>query len=196
MYNADIQSGRLDPKSIPVASAQFGLEPDDLAGLPNGFSTTGYICTRYLDNRLEHRLEGGPEVVVFSEEVRKDLRRLATHVDSRTAEGQEDEAPGLDDVIGGWQVGTTKIDRERGFELQSWLDSAIAFVDENDTTEDARHTRLLEYTRIPEQRAAVLEKLKSRLPVHSSTSNNYFRVRPNLHLRRLADRVEQDLARR
>ena len=26
LYNADIQSGRLDPKSIPVASAQFELE--------------------------------------------------------------------------------------------------------------------------------------------------------------------------
>ena len=192
LYNADIQSGQLDPKSIPVASAQFELEPDDLAGLPNGFSTTGYICTRYLDNRLEHQLEGGPEVVVFSEEVRKDLRRLATHVDSRAAEGQEDEAPGLDDVIGGWQVGTTKIDRERGFELQSWLELAIVFVDENDTAEAARHTRLLEYTRIPEQRAAVLEKLKSRLPAFVYF-NNYFRVRPSLHLRHFAERVEQDL---
>ena len=192
LYNADIQSGQLDPKSIPVASAQFELEPDDLTGLPNGFSTTGYICTRYLDNRLEHQLEGGPEVVVFSEEVRKDLRRLATHVDSRAAEGQEDEAPGLDDVIGGWQVGTTKIDRERGFELQSWLEAAIEFVDENDTAEDARHTRLLEYTRIPEQRAAVLEKLKSRLPAFVYF-NNYFRVRPSLHLRHFAERVEQDL---
>ena len=190
LYNADIQSGRLDPKSIPVASAQFELEPDDLAELPDGVGTTGYSCTRYLNNRLAHTLEGGPEVVVFSEEIRKDLRRLATHVDSRAA--QEDEAPGLDDVIGDWQVGTTKIDRERGFELQSWLDSAIEFVDENDTAEDARHTRLLEYTRIPEQRAAVLEKLKSRLPAFVYF-NNYVRVRPSLHLRHFAERVEQDL---
>ena len=196
LYNADIQSGQLDPKSIPVASAQFELEPDDIAELPDGFGATGYSCTRYLNNRLAHTLKGGPEVVVFSEEIRKDLQRLATYVDRHAAEGQEDEAPGLganlDDVIGGWQVGTTRIAGDRATELQSWLDSAIEFVDENDTAEDARHTRLLEYTRIPEQRAAVLEKLKSRLPV-LVYSNNYFRVRPNLHLRRLADRVEQDL---
>ena len=196
LYNADIQSGRLDSKSIPVASAQFELEPDDLAELPDGFGATGYCCTRYLNNRSSHTLEGGPEVVVFSEEIRKDLRRLATHVDSRSAEGREDDEPSpsaeLDDIIGGWQVGTTRIDGDRAAEMRSWLDSIIEFVDENDTAEDARHTRLLEYTRISEQRDGAVAKLKSRLPV-LVYFNNYFRVRPNLHLRRLADRVEQDL---
>ena len=196
LYNADIQSGRLDPKSIPVASAQFELEPEDLAELPNGFGATGYSCTRYLNNRLTHTLEGGPEVVVFSEEIRKDLQRLATHVDSHAAEGQEDEEPGLgaglDDVIGDWQVGTTRIAADRATELRHWLDSALPFVDEKDATEDARHTRLLEYTRIPEQRDVALTKLNRRLPVFVYF-NNYFRVRPNLHLRHLADRVQQNI---
>ena len=50
LYNADIQSGRLDPKNIPVASAWFELEPGDLAELPDGFGATGYRCTRYLDS--------------------------------------------------------------------------------------------------------------------------------------------------
>ena len=196
LYNADIQSGRLDPKSIPVASAQFELEPDDLAELPDGFGATGYSCTRYLDNRFSQALEGGPEVVVFSEDIRKDLRRLAIHVDSHAAEGQEDEAPGLsanlDDVIADWQVGTTRISGDHAAELRRWLDSVIEFVDENDATEDQRHTRLLGHTRIAEERDAAVKKLKSRLPVFVYF-NNYFRVRPNLHLRHFADRVEQNL---
>ena len=196
LYNADIQSGRLDPQSIPVASAQFELEPDDLAELPDGCGATGYRCTRYLNNRFMNTLEGGPEVVVFSEGIRKDLKRLATHVDSRAAEGQDDEGPGigasLDDVIGEWQVGTTKIDGDQATELRHWLDSVIEFVDESDATEDQRHTRLLEYTRIFEQRAATLAKLNGRLPAFVYF-NNYFRVRPNLHLRRFAERVEQEL---
>ena len=196
LYNADIQSGRLDPKSIPVASARFELEPDDLAELPDGFGTTEYRCTKYLNNGFTHTLEGGPEVVVFSEEIRKDLMRLATHVDSRAAQEQEEEEPGfsagLDDFIGSWQVGTTRIAGVRATELRSWLDSALPFVDEKDATEDARHTRLLEYTRISEQRDGALAKLKSRLPVFVYF-NNYFRVRPNLHLRHLADRVENNL---
>ena len=196
LYNADIQSGRLDPKSIPVASAQFELEPDDLAELSDGFGATGYSCTRYLNNRLTYTLEGGPEVVVFSEEIRKDLQRLATHVDSHAAEGQEDEEPGigasLDDVIGDWQVGTTRIAADRATELRSWLDSALPFVDEKDAAEDARHTRLLRYIRIAEARDVALTKLNRRLPVFVYF-NNYFRVRPNLHLRHLADRVEQNI---
>ena len=196
LYNADIQSGRLDPKSIPVASARFELEPDDLAELPEGFSATGYKCTRYLDNRFTHTLEGGPEVVVFSEEIRKDLQRLATHVDRNAAEGQEEAAPGLvaslNDVIGDWRVGATSITGDCATELRSWLDSVMEFVDESDTAEDARHTRLLEYTRISEQRNGAVAKLKSRLPV-LVYFNDYFRIRPNLHLRHLAERVENNL---
>ena len=196
LYNADIQSRRQDSKNIPVASARFELEPDDLAELPDDFGATGYSCTRYLDNTFTHTLEGGPEVVVFSEEIRKDLRRLATHFDSRAADGQMDEEPGLGaglaDVIGDWQVGTTKIAGDCATELRCWLDSALPFVDEKDATEDARHTRLLEYTRISEQRDGVIAKLESRLPV-LVYFNNYFRVRPSLHLRHLADRVKQNL---
>ena len=196
LYNADIQSGQLAPKSIPVASAQFELEPDDLAELPGGFGATGYSCTRYLNNRLVHWLEGAPEIIVFSEEIRKDLQRLAIHVNSHAAESQDDNESGLDanlaDVISDWQVGTTKIFGDRAAELRDWLDSVIEFVDENNTAEDQRHTRLLEYTRIPEQRDAALKKLYERLPVFVYF-NNYFRVRPNLHLRHLADRVDNNL---
>ena len=196
LYNADIQSRKRDPSEIPVASARFALEPDDLAELPDGFGTTEYRFTRYLNNRFTHTLEGGPEVVVFSDEIRKDLQRLAIYVDKHAAEGREGDEPlpgaELDDIISSWKVATTKIDREHEPELQRWLDSVIEFVDENDTAEDARHTRLLEYTRIPEQRDGALAKLKSRLPV-LVYFNNYFRVRPNLHLRHLADRVERNL---
>ena len=196
LYNADIQSGLVDPKSIPVADARFELEPGDLAELPDGFGATEYRCTRYLNNGFTDTLKGGPEVVVFSEEIRKDLMRLATHVDNRAAQEQEEEEPGfgagLDGVIGNWQVGTTRIAGRRATELRRWLDSALQFVDEKDATEDARHTRLLEYTRISEQRDGALAKLKSRLPVFVYF-NDYFRVRPNLHLRHLADRVENKL---
>ena len=196
LYNADIQSQKRDPSEIPVASARFVLEPDDLAELPDAFSATEYCCTRYLDNDLRGWLEGGPEVVVFSEEVRKDLTRLAAHVDSRAAEGQEDIEPGLranlDDVIADWQVGTTRISGDRATELRMWLDWVIEFVDENDTAEDQRHTCLLGYTRIHDEHEAALTKLRSRLPLFVYF-NNYFRVRPNLHLSRFADRVEQNL---
>ena len=196
LYSADLQSKKRDPAKIPIASAEFALDPDDLGGLPEGFSATGYRCTRYLSNELRYSLLGSPEVVVFTEEVRKDLMRLVAHVEKRADEDEENDEPGiradLDEVIGGWQVGTTTISGDRAAELRNWLDSANEFVDENDTTQDRRHTRLLAYTRIPEQRGTVLARLHSRLPVFVYF-NNYFRVRPNLHLRHFADRVDQDL---
>ena len=196
LYNADIQSQKRDPSEIPVASARFELEPADLAGLPDGFSATGYSCTRYLNNTLGQWLEGGPEVVVFNEEIRKDLMRMSTHVDRRAAEGQDDDEMRLsadhDEMIAGWHVGTTRIVGDRATALRNWLDSALPFVDENDGTEDQRHTRLLGHTRIEEERDAVLDEVHDRLPVFVYF-NNYFRVRPNLHLRRFAERVERNL---
>ena len=196
LYNTDIQSQKRDHSEIPIVSANFALEPDDLVGFPDGFSATGYRCTRHLNGELKHSLIGGPEIIVFSEKLRKDLVRLATHVVKRAAEdegtdGQQLRAD-LDDVIGDWKVGTTTIAGDRAAELRHWLDSAIEFVDENDSAQEERHTRLLEYTRIPGERTAALKKLHRRLPVFVYY-NNYFRVRPNLHLRLFADRVEQNI---
>ncbi|MCY3695902.1 MAG: AAA family ATPase [Chloroflexi bacterium] len=196
LYNADIQSSRLEPGEIPVASARFALEPDDLAALPDVFAHATYQCTRYLDNRITHRIEGGPETVVFGDEIRKDLQRLAIHVDNRATEirgeGQPSQRAELEHVIGEWRVGTARIAGDRAAELRQWLDDVVDLVDENDQAEEARHTRMLEYTSIAEQLKAALSVLHARLPVFVYYSN-YFRVRPNLHLRRFARRVEQNL---
>lgn len=193
LYNADIQSQKRDPSDIPVVSAQFELEPDDLAELPDGFTDTIYSCTRYLDNKLKHSIKGGPEIPIFSEEIRKELIRLASHVDKRAAEeqgGESDLSVQLTSIIDDWRVGTTRISGSRAEELRNWLDTIIDFVDENSKTQDRRHTRLLKYTRIDDERSEILASLHNRLPVFVYF-NNYFRVRPNLHLRYFADRVEQ-----
>ena len=196
LYNADIQSERLEPEDIPVASARFELDADDLADLPDGFGATGYECTRYLNNRIVHKLEGGSQVVVFGEEIRKDLLRLVNHIDKNAAESEDDDAPemgaSLNNIIGEWQVGSTRIAEDKATDLQQWLDSATALIDENNSTEEERHARLLGYTRIAEVRESALSILYSRLPKFVYF-NDYFRIRPNLHLRHLAERVDNDL---
>ncbi|MCY4653732.1 MAG: AAA family ATPase [Dehalococcoidia bacterium] len=196
LYNADIQSQKREPSEIPVASPRFDLDTHDLAALPDGFSATAYCCTRYLDNNAEHWLEGGPEEVVFSENIRKDLMRLVAHVDRNVDEGQQESTLGfradINDIIGDWQVGTTKICDDRAVELRNWLDAVLEFVDGNDEVQDERHTRLLRYTRISEELDSALAELDTRLPIFVYF-NNYFRVRPNLHLRHFADRIEQNL---
>lgn len=195
LYNADIQSGRRDPADIPVASARFKLDADDLEHLPEGFKdATHYVYTRYLDNSGTNSIEGGPQFK-FTDEVRKDLNRMAAHVDKQTADeragGTPSPSEALGEVTADWQI-DSKISGDYAAQLREWLDSIEHHIDEENGTEDRRHNRLLAYTRIPEQRAEALKALKGRLPVFVYF-NNYHRVRPNIHLGRLAARIEQDL---
>ena len=196
LYNADIQSGRRDPNKIPVVSARFELEPDDLAELPDGFKDATYRYTRYLGNNDSHRIEGGPELVVFGDAVRKDLRRMASHVDKQTVESREEDEPtassNLEAIIEDWQIDATEINGDHATALREWLDSIADDVDETNSREDNRHSRLLGYTRVPQQRARALKALAARVPVFVYFSN-YFRVRPSLHLRNFAARVDQKL---
>ena len=196
LYNADIQSRRLDPSKIPVASAQFKLDSDDLEHLPEGFEEASYVYTRYLGNKTTHRIDGGPQIVVFTDEVRKDLNRMAAHADKQTADERADGTPApsdaLGEIIADWQVDSTEVSGEPATQLREWLDSIEPHIDEDNSDEDERHTRLLGHTRISEQRADALKTLKGRLPVFVYF-NNYHRVRPNIHLDRLATRIEQDL---
>ena len=164
--------------------------PDDVTQLPAGFEGATYLFTRYLGNNESHEIADAPEPVVFTEQVRKDFLRMAAHIDKQTADDEHPAKASLGNIIGSWQVGTTTIEGGSATELRSWLDSATAIVDENNTAEDERHTRLLEYTRIPEQRQSVLDVLRRRLPVFVYF-HNYFRARPSLHLSRFAERIER-----
>ncbi|MDE0319973.1 MAG: AAA family ATPase [Acidimicrobiaceae bacterium] len=195
LYNEHIQLGRLKPASTPVASAEFVLEPEDLEDLPDGYADATYQVTRQLDNSVVHSLEGGPSTVLFTDEVRKDLRRMANYVRGGT-EGDEDTdlsvATELEELIDGWHVGKTTIDEERADALAEWLESIEDSMDESDTDEDARHTRLLGHVRTAQDREAALQTLWERVPVFVYYSD-YFRVRPNLHLGHFATRQEQNL---
>ena len=196
LYNENIQSGRLRPGQIPVASARFRLEHVDLEELPDGFENATYCFTRHLGNNGSHWVDGGPELVIFTEQVRKDLQRMAAHASQQTAEGREEDTPDLGDelheIIDDWKVGATTISGDRASALRGWLDSVTDVIDEDNPTQEKRHTRLLEHTRIAERRDAALKALRRRLPVFVYYGD-YFRVRPNLHLRNFAERVEQDL---
>lgn len=195
LYNEHIQLGKLDPATIPVASAEFALESADLVDLPGAYAAATYQVTRRLDNSVVHSLHGGPNAMLYSEEVRKDLRRLAKYTHGRTDGGEGTDpnvASEFEQLVSGWQVGRTRIDGNRAEALAAWLESVENLIDESDAEEDTRHTRLLGYTRIAKEREAALQTLRQRLPVFVYYSD-YFRVRPNLHLDHFATRLEQNL---
>jgi energy-coupling factor transporter ATP-binding protein EcfA2 len=196
LYNADIQSGRLDPSQIPVVSVKFALEERDRAAVPSGFENAVYCRTVYLGNNRSYSFEAAPQPAIFDESTRKDLLRLAAHVDKRSASdrAEADPLPSalLDGIIGSWAVGSASIAGDDAKTLRAWLDEVAIYVDESDAAMDGRHTALLELARIPTDRDLAAKALGDRVPVFVYF-NNYFRVRPNLHLDHFARRIEQSL---
>jgi len=196
-YSADIRSGKVSPDDVPIASARFRLESEDLAALPPGFDDATYEFIRYLDNSWGHSVNGGPKPITVNEDVCNDLLRLAEHFDDQTADEREEheESPSASvrEMIDSWEVGVTDITGSTAESLREWLSHVADGIDESDTRATSRHVKLLEYTAIGQKIDDALETLHTRLPafVYFST---YFRVRPRLHLRHFANRISQNIS--
>lgn len=190
-YN-DITTGAVDTTKVEVVSAKFSLDKDDLAQLPSGFENAIYTRSQYLDNHAIHDVEGGPERVAFHAELKKDLARMAAHTDKQHS-GPNEGSPSatLQTLIVDWKE-NLYLTKEQGAALRTWLDGIAALVDESNQTEEARHDRLVELSGQPAARDDVLKILDERLPLFV-LFNNYFRVRPLIHLQHLADRIDQNL---
>ena len=189
----DITTGRVDPANVTVVEAQFILDPDDQNAIPDEFKGCIYVVGRKLNNTRWHSLNGGPSIETYGNIV-KDLSRLCTHIDSRYLSGEDEasetEKPSamLREITQGWS-GTALIFGERATALQAWLDQILSYVDEENSTEDKRYDRLVNVVQAVEKRDEALKALTSRVPVFV-LFNNYFRVRPLIHLEHLAQRIE------
>lgn len=185
-YN-DITRGAVDPSKVKVVEGRFALEPDDLKELPAGYEKCIYVFGRRLDNTAWHTLEDCPDLPTWGS-LSKDFKRLCVHVDKRKA--ADDTAPSslLIDTIARWSE-TTPVDEAVAAKLKPWLEDVLPLIDETDQSEEERYDRLLHACTVSTERAAVLKHLHSRLPVFV-LFNNYFRVRPRIHLSHLASRVE------
>ena len=194
-YN-DITTKKVDTAKTTVVEAHFTLEPDDQAELPEGFEDCVYVFGRKLDNTAWHNLEGGLPVPNYGSVV-KDLTRLCAHINARSPTGEAGasvtEKPGdeLAKITTGWSDGTT-IEGDRGKALSAWLTKVLPLVDETDEVEEARFDKLRSAVGVSEKRAKALNTLNERLPVFV-LFNNYFRVRPLIHLEHLATRLETNV---
>jgi len=186
-YNQDIGRGAVPPATVTVVEGHFALESGDLEGLPDGYEDCTYVYGRKLDNATWQRIDGGSSLPTYGD-LSKDLARLCAHVDKRKA----DEAPlpsaTLAQITNGWK-NATRLDGELAAKLGSWLKGALPLINESNKTEENRYDRLLRACEIADERAAALKHLAGRLPVFV-LFNNYFRVRPRIHLEHLAERQQ------
>ncbi|NCC11294.1 MAG: OLD family endonuclease, partial [Bacteroidia bacterium] len=189
-YN-DITTKKIDPAKVTVVEGHFSLEIEDQELLPEGFRDCIYVFGRRLDNKAWHRIDGGPDPITFKD-IKKDLARLCSHIDSNAPTTEQPTAPkpsaGLEPIIKGW-TDTTQLSDEQCGSLKQWLSDILRFVKEGEEIEEERHERIVSACSREEERARVLSILDKRKPVFVLFSN-YFRVRPLIHLDHLATRLE------
>lgn len=186
----DIKRGVVDPSKVTIVEGHFTLEESDLGGLPNGYEGSTYVLGRRLDNSAWHRLDGGPAVPTFGS-LSKDLKRLCAHVDPR--KGADEPAPSatLAEITSGW-TDSTYVDGECSAKLKAWLEGTLPLIDESNETEEKRYDTLRAACSVADDRSVALKHLEKRIPVFV-LFNNYFRVRPRIHLAHLAQRIASNV---
>lgn len=191
-YN-DITTGKVKPENVIVVEVKFTLETDDKNAIPDEFKNCVYKYGRKLDNNAWHCLEGGPELKNYGE-IKKDLFRLCTHLDSRfppVEEGASDSEKPSNKLTAITKEFTdaTIIEGDCAKSLRSWLDEMTSYIDEENTKEEQRYDKLIEIVGLDDKKSKTLKTLSDRCPVFVLFSN-YFRVKPLIHLDHLAQRIE------
>ena len=117
-----ITTGEVDPAKTKVVEAEFELDDDDRALLPDNLKDASYVLWRNLDNSTGNRLLGVPDRAKYSD-IEKDLLRLAAHVDGQfsPAEGAAESKPSdkLKAVTAGWHAWNI-IEGDKAKALSDW----------------------------------------------------------------------------
>ena len=185
-YDA-IKRGMVNPAEVTVVEGHFKPEDVDLTDLPEAYKDCNFVLGRNLDNSDWRRLDGAPAIPAYGS-VSKDLTRLSAHVDARKQADGPPPSAALAEVTAGW-TDSTLLSGEHAARIRAWLESALPLIDEANHTEEERYDRLRAASSVAEERSTVLKHLGARVPVFV-LFNNYFRVRPRIHLAHLAQRVE------
>lgn len=194
-YN-DLSKGKIDPASVCVVEGHFQIEPNDLEDLSEEYYGSTFVFSRNLDNSESGYIKDGPPLLTYGELV-KDLKRLAAHVDSRAKNSQEPDtsillpSATLNGITEGFQEHTS-ISVEKATSLLIWLEGIYTNIDENNKTEEERYDQLKKSLVHPAKQDAVYNRCKKLLPVFVYF-NNYFRVKPLIHLEHLAYRIDTNV---
>lgn len=194
---SEITKKTVDPRKSEVVTGWFRLDADDIAALPEMFQNLDqpieYKFTRYLGNNESHEILAGSATPDLKD-IKGKLVKLSAHLDKEASADEDKETPGqrLTKIIGE-KHDFSRIDGALAQSLKDWLEAdGYAHVDDNDDAQSTRLQDLLGQVSIGEQRAAALKTLEQRIPVFV-LFNNYFRVRPLIHLGKLAHRIENDV---
>lgn len=186
----DIKRGIVDPAKVTVVEGHFTLDESDLEGLPKGYEGCTYILGRNLDNSAWYRIDGAPEVPNYAS-LSKSLKRLCSYVDARKGADEPSPSAALAELTSEW-IDSTIINSDRSVKLRAWLENTLPLIDKSNETEGKCYDDLRAACSVAENRAVALKHLEKRIPIFV-LFNNYFRVRPRIHLAHLAQRVASNV---
>lgn len=187
-----IDRGEVLPKDIPVATVWFSLD-EEKENLPLSLQLDGiqYSRTVYLDNHWTHCLIGAPERKRYSE-LQRDLIRLSKHADENAMlEGVKRPSEKLKIITKSWWL-QHFIRDDRAKALDKWLKEVSMLINRDNSREMKRFDNLQKSVQISFDRAQAVSYLSKCLPKFVLFSD-YFRVRPIIHLARLAERVDSGM---
>lgn len=191
----DIDTGKVDPKNVTVVTGYFELEESDKEEIPEEFRNCKYKFYKNIDNSTYHNLIDAPNKLVFKD-IKPDLLRLISHIDKQySAENPEEETKkpsilikSITDVF----EDSTILSTENCKKLKSFLENNYALIEEGNEKEESRYEKLIEQIDFNSKYEEVLDTLNKRMPVFI-LFNNYFKVKPSVHLEHLAKRTEEKL---
>ena len=172
-YN-DITTGKVKPESVTVVTGFFELEEEDKALIPNEFHQCQYKVYRNLNNKGYHALINAPELLQYKD-IKKPLMRMAAHMDQNYTEDNGEKKPSeiLNDICSEWEEATA-IKDDAITSLEKWLDDHYKYVEEDNETEEKRHSDLSEKIKINLRREEVLKVLDERTPVFVLFNNSTY----------------------
>ncbi len=191
----DIDTGKIDPKKVTVVTGYFELEESDKEEIPEDFKNCKYKFYKNIDNSTYHNLIDAPDRLNFKN-IKADLSRLVSHLDEQYSiknPSEETNKPStLLQPITNTLDDSTILSAANSKNLKSFLEKSYALIEENNEKEENRYEKLIEQIEFNNKYDEVLATLSKNKPVFI-LFNNYFKVKPSVHLEHLATRTEQKL---
>ena len=191
---SDIKKGLVKASDITVVTGWFELEDKDKVDLASEFQNCIYKLYKNIDNKGYHSLENAPPKVQYKD-IKIDLSRMTAHMDSELAktppaEGVKKPSEIQSELTKAW-LEPSLITEEKAKSLKSFLDTNIKYVEEGNEKEEARHQKLLERINFNQVHDEQLKLIEKKVPIFI-LFNNYFKVKPSIHLEHLASRTERN----
>lgn len=184
----------IDPADVPVVTGYFVLEDSEKDEVDDDYKDLTYVFVRYLDNHATHRLDGAPSMPSYND-LKPDLIRLTAHMDKQYDEDSDPASKPSNKLTKFFEdlsYPASYIRELKSKELIGLLEGCLALVDEDNAKEVGRFENLIKKLNLPIVHANMLKLFDSKIPVFV-LFNNYFKVKPTLHLEHLAQRVEQNI---